>query len=165
MNLSNTILHRHRLSENTCEICGASLYIILPWLSWKGCNSKHLKSTLAMLTSPELRAFSSSWPPEHFAYWPRTFKKKIFLSSLDLFTLRRTRSKVWRLQGIYAISSKFGRFPVNISVVVAREACKQAWLQGPSAAIAPQAACLVNTVPYRAIRYSLHTFDWVLRTL
>jgi hypothetical protein len=26
------------------------------------------------------------------------------------------RSKVWRIQGIYAISSKFGKFPVNIGV-------------------------------------------------
>jgi hypothetical protein len=34
----------------------------------------------------------------------------------DDFLLRRTRSKVWRIQGIYAISSKFGKFPVNIRV-------------------------------------------------
>jgi hypothetical protein len=47
------------------------------------------------------------------------------------------------------ISSKFGKFPVNIGVVVAREAYKEAWLQGPSAVIALPAACLVNTGPYR----------------
>jgi hypothetical protein len=36
--------------------------------------------------------------------------------------IRRTRSKVWRIQGIYAISSKSGKFPVNIRVVAVREA-------------------------------------------
>jgi hypothetical protein len=46
------------------------------------------------------------------------------------------------------ISSKFGKFPVNLRVVVAREAYKEAWLQGPSAVVALQAACLVNTRPY-----------------
>jgi hypothetical protein len=54
--------------------------------------------------------------------------------------LRRTRSKVWRLQGIYAISSKFGKVPVNIRVVVAREAYKETGLQGPSAVVALPAA-------------------------
>jgi hypothetical protein len=47
------------------------------------------------------------------------------------------------------ISSKFGKFPVNIRVVVAREAYKVAWLQGPSAVVSLPAACLVNTGPYR----------------
>jgi hypothetical protein len=63
--------------------------------------------------------------------------------------MRRTRSKVWRIQGIYAISSKFGKFPVNIRVGVAREAYKETWLQGPSAVVALPAACLVNTALYR----------------
>jgi hypothetical protein len=63
--------------------------------------------------------------------------------------IQRTRSKVWRLQGIYAISSKFGEFPVNIRVVVAREAYKETWLQGPSAVVALPAACIVNTGLYR----------------
>ena len=47
------------------------------------------------------------------------------------------------------ISSKFGKFPVNIRVVVATEAYREAWLQGPSAVVALPAACLVNTGPYR----------------
>jgi hypothetical protein len=49
-------------------------------------------------------------------------------------------------------------------VGVAREAYKEAGLQGPSAVVALPAACLVNTGPYRALRYILHTFDRVLRT-
>jgi hypothetical protein len=47
------------------------------------------------------------------------------------------------------ISSKFGKFLVNIRVVVAREAYKVTWLQGPSAVVSLPAACLVNTGPYR----------------
>jgi hypothetical protein len=40
---------------------------------------------------------------------------------------------------------------------VAREAYKDAWLQGPSAIVALQAACLVNTGPYRdTTLYSLY---------
>jgi len=54
-----------------------------------------------------------------------------------------------RLQGIYAISSKFWKFPVNIRAVVARAACKDGWLRGPSAVVALPAACFVNTGPYR----------------
>jgi hypothetical protein len=46
---------------------------------------------------------------------------------------------------------------------VAREAYKEAGLQGPRAVVALPAACLVNTGPYRALRYILHTFDRVLR--
>ena len=46
---------------------------------------------------------------------------------------------------------------------VAREAYKEAGLQGPSAVVALPAACLVNAGPYRALRYILHTFDRVLR--
>jgi hypothetical protein len=65
--------------------------------------------------------------------------------------VRRTRSKVWRIHGIYAISSKFGKFPENIRVVVAREAYREAWLQGPSAVVALPAACLVNAGPYKGI--------------
>jgi hypothetical protein len=72
--------------------------------------------------------------------------------------IRRTRSKVWRIQGIYAISSKFGKFPINIRVVVAREAYKERRSCLP-------AACLVNTGPYRAPRYILCTFDRVLRNI
>ena len=53
------------------------------------------------------------------------------------------------------ISSKFGKFPVNIRVVVAREAYKETRLQGPSAVIALLAACLVNTGPYRGTTLSL----------
>jgi hypothetical protein len=55
-------------------------------------------------------------------------------------------------------------FPVNIRVVVVRETYKEPWLQGPSAIVALPAACSVNTGPYRALRYSFHTFDRVLRT-
>ena len=38
---------------------------------------------------------------------------------LDEFStaIRRTRSKVWRIQGIYAISGIFRKFPVNTRVV------------------------------------------------
>jgi hypothetical protein len=46
------------------------------------------------------------------------------------------------------ISSKFGKFRVNITVVVAREAYREAWLQGPSAVVALPAACRVNTGPF-----------------
>jgi hypothetical protein len=34
-------------------------------------------------------------------------------------------------------------------VVIAREAYKEAWLQGPSVVVALSAACLVNTGSYR----------------
>jgi hypothetical protein len=61
------------------------------------------------------------------------------------------------------MSSIFGKFPVNTRVSVAREAYKEAGLQGPSAVVALPAACLVNTGPYRALRYILYTFDRVLR--
>jgi hypothetical protein len=61
------------------------------------------------------------------------------------------------------MSSKFGKFLVNTKVVVTREAYKEPWLQGPSADVALPAACRGNTGPYRALRYSLHTFDRVLR--
>jgi hypothetical protein len=44
--------------------------------------------------------------------------------------------QVWRIQGIYAIISKFGKFPVNIRGDVAREAYQEAWLQGSSAVVA-----------------------------
>jgi hypothetical protein len=54
---------------------------------------------------------------------------------------------------------------LNTRVGVAREAYKEAGLQGPSAVVALPAACLVNTGPYRALRYILHTFDRVLRTV
>jgi hypothetical protein len=46
-------------------------------------------------------------------------------------------------------SSKSGKFPVNIRVVVAREAYREAWLQGPNAVVALPAACLLNTGPYK----------------
>ena len=36
---------------------------------------------------------------------------------MGVYFVRRTRSKVWRILGIYAISSKIGKFPVNIRVV------------------------------------------------
>jgi hypothetical protein len=42
-------------------------------------------------------------------------------------------------------------------VVVAREAYREVWLQGPSAVVALPAACLVNTGPYKGITlYSLY---------
>jgi hypothetical protein len=47
------------------------------------------------------------------------------------------------------ISRKFGKFPVNVRVVVARKAYKESWLQVPSAVVALPVACLVNTGPYR----------------
>jgi hypothetical protein len=46
------------------------------------------------------------------------------------------------------ISSKFGKFPVNIRVA-SLEKPMEAWLQGSSAVVALPAACLVNTGPYR----------------
>jgi hypothetical protein len=55
----------------------------------------------------------------------------------------------YRAYEVYAISSKFRKFPINIRVVVAREAYKEGWLQGPSAVVALPAAGLVNTGPYR----------------
>jgi uncharacterized membrane protein YbaN (DUF454 family) len=42
----------------------------------------------------------------------------------------------------YTISSKFGKFPINIRVVVAREAYKVAWLLVPSAVVALPARAL-----------------------
>jgi hypothetical protein len=48
------------------------------------------------------------------------------------------------------ISSKFGKFPVNIRVVVAREAYG-GLVTGPSAVVALLAGCLVNTGPYKGI--------------
>jgi hypothetical protein len=89
------------------------------------------------------------------------------------------------------MTSKFGKFPVNIRVVVAREAYKETVLQGPSAVVALPAACIgkyralhrhyaIEGLPYQRrsstnaadmgvlplfINYpcSLHTFDRVLR--
>jgi hypothetical protein len=43
-------------------------------------------------------------------------------------------------------------------VVVASEAYKEAWLQGPSAIVALPAACLVNTSPYSGATVSLTPF-------
>jgi hypothetical protein len=63
--------------------------------------------------------------------------------------LRRTRSKVSRLQGIHAISSKCGEFLVKTRVLAAREAYKKFWLQVPSVIVALPAAYLVNTGPFR----------------
>jgi hypothetical protein len=67
--------------------------------------------------------------------------------------------KVRRLQGIYAISSKFGKFP-NIRVAVAREAYKEACPE--------RRTYSASSVPckYRVLQghYTiLHTFDRVLR--
>ena len=53
-------------------------------------------------------------------------------------------------------------------MVVAREAYKEAWLQGSSAVVALPAACLVNTVQGltgEGHYDSLYTFDRVLRNI
>jgi hypothetical protein len=65
---------------------------------------------------------------------------------------------------ILYISSKFGKFPANIRVVVAREAYREAWLKVPSPVVALPAVYLVNRGPYRGTTLYLHTFDRVLRT-